>query len=216
MMPPRSRTGDRPSDYYRHQLNPTRAAELLGMARGVIADGDVNEREMQALLVWIGDNPSVVEQFPGRELAERLMAIYQDGAVTAEERASLAGYLAALTSGAPTSTDGVTPAPAALFDAPPPTVDFEGMIFVFTGDFAFGERTECERLVQSLGGEAKGTVTLSTRYVVVGELGSEAWITSAYGRKIERAIELRASGTSIAVVTEAHWLEQARASPGVG
>jgi hypothetical protein len=42
-------------------------------------------------------------------------------------------------------------------------------------------------------------------FLVVGNLGSEDWIHSSFGRKIERAVELRRECPTLAIINEDHW-----------
>lgn len=207
--------GDLPAAYYSERLDARLAAELLGMAKGVIYDGDVSIAELAGLSMWLDEHPAAIAHFPGRELAERLRQIYADGVVSEEERTSLLSYLTLLTGAAEASAAAAVDRPTTLpLDRPPPALQFSGGVFVFTGSFALGSRDECTNLTAALGGVVKTSVSRAVDYLVVGELGSEAWITSSYGRKIERAVELRANGSPIAVVEEVHWLESARRSPG--
>lgn len=208
-------THDRPAGYYASRLDARVAAELLGTAKGVVFDRAVNLDEMAGLSRWLDEHPEAQSSFPGRELAARLQQIYADGVVTPEEQQSLLEYLTLVT-GAPVSGNAAaSDRPTALpFDRPPPTLMFSGGNFVLTGNFAFGTRQACIDLTRSLGGVVKTSVSRSIDYLVVGALGSEEWITSAYGRKIEKGVELRDSGSPLAIVDEAHWLEEARRSPG--
>lgn len=204
-----------PPAYYRDRLDAKLAAELLGMAKGVIYDGVVSIGEMAGLSAWLDAHPAASAHFPGRELADRLRQIYADGVVSADERESLLSYLTLLTGAADASATAAGDRPTALpLDRPPPTLQFSGGVFVFTGSFALGSREECTNLTLALGGAVKTSVSRAVDYLVVGGLGSEAWITASYGRKIERAAELRAAGQPIAIVEEVHWLESVRRSPG--
>ncbi len=47
--------------------------------------------------------------------------------------------------------------------------------------------------------------TLATRYLVIGVFASHDWYNTNYGRKIERAVELRNSGSGVAIISEEHW-----------
>lgn len=71
-------------------------------------------------------------------------------------------------------------------EAPVKTVaPLEGTTFVFTGTLQRFSRTECERLVESLGGRAASSVSKNTSYVVVGEApGSKAAKARDLGVKI--------------------------------
>jgi hypothetical protein len=49
-------------------------------------------------------------------------------------------------------------------------------------------------------------VTLRTSFLVIGTFGSEDWAHSSFGRKIEKAMDLRRRGvSSIRIVGEDHW-----------
>ena len=38
---------------------------LLGIAAGLIADGDLNTQEVQFLSTWLSENPALAESWPG-------------------------------------------------------------------------------------------------------------------------------------------------------
>jgi NAD-dependent DNA ligase len=96
-------------------------------------------------------------------------------------------------------------------DEPPPLLEFTGQRYCFTGTFAFGTRTDCEAAVQNLGGEC-GSLTLKTNYLIIGAYATESWIQSSYGRKIERAVELKQEGHEIRIVGETHWASAVRST----
>lgn len=83
-------------------------------------------------------------------------------------------------------------------------IRFENMRFCLTGTFMFGRRRDCEAAIAAKGGEA-GPLRRDTNYLVIGEYATDAWIHSTYGRKIEKAVEMRANNLPIAIVSEAHW-----------
>jgi len=47
---------------------------------------------------------------------------------------------------------------------------------------------------------------MSTDYLVIGEIGSSNWVHSSFGRKIEKAMELKEKGR-ISIVSEKHMQE---------
>jgi NAD-dependent DNA ligase len=88
----------------------------------------------------------------------------------------------------------------------PEKVVFSGNEFVPTGRFAFGTRQKVFEAISSLNGIPKdGFPTQSTRYLVIGVFASRDWHHTNYGRKIERAVELRAEGHPITILSEEHW-----------
>lgn len=88
-----------------------------------------------------------------------------------------------------------------------PIMTFNGVPICFTGTFAFGPRKDCEAAVLARGA-VPGSLTAKTRYLVVGTYATDSWTQSAFGRKIEKAVEMRSAGKPIGIVCEAHWVEQ--------
>ena len=210
---PSSRPIYSPIEYYGRRLDGKLANELLGIARALIFDGIVSEDESRLLREWLHAHPAAVASFPGRELAQRLHLMYRDGVADEEERAELKLYLESLVGvprGESPAQDWTTQSP---FDDPAPPVDATGRSFCFTGTFAYGKRTKCIAVIEERGGISLPRVTRELDFLVVGEIGSDAWLTSSYGRKIETAMNHRSKGHPIRLVRESHWLQQLGVEP---
>lgn len=95
------------------------------------------------------------------------------------------------------------------FDSPEPEVEFPGKSFMFTGKFAFGDRSTCQAAVERRGAVAPDTKTVvpETDYLVIGADGSKAWKMGTYGNKIEKAILLRRERGAPAIISEGHWVQ---------
>jgi NAD-dependent DNA ligase len=180
-------------------------AEMLGLAKGVLADGMVSSSEAELLRVWARNHPECVAEWPGNALYHRLERVFADEVVTPDEQEDLAQLLRDLVGGRAGIIAGDDAASTLPLDVPLPPVDFDGAVFVFTGRFAFGPRKICEQAVATLGAQCASSVTCKTRYVVVGTFGSRDWAQTSYGRKIEQAVELRSKGEHIAILSEDHW-----------
>ena len=94
------------------------------------------------------------------------------------------------------------------FDRPQPVVIFSNRTFIFTGNFAFGQRRACQQAVSARGGLAPNhkTVSRHTDYLVIGTKGSTAWKKGAYGNKIESAVLARREHGVPAIISEEHWV----------
>ncbi|MFZ2406597.1 MAG: BRCT domain-containing protein, partial [Methylobacter sp.] len=91
---------------------------------------------------------------------------------------------------------------------PAPEIIFNGRAFVITGNFKLGNRRAVIQAIEELGGEVfLKNVRMDTNYLVIGDIGSAAWMHSTQGRKIEAAVELRDRGTGIAIISEAHFMD---------
>jgi NAD-dependent DNA ligase len=182
-------------------------AEMVGLVRGVIADGRVSEDEAHRLSEWTRENPEVATRYPANLLARRLERIFMDGRVDGREKKRLASMLAQLAEN-PTGFGGGYPLATDLpLTRPEPEVTFEGQTFVFGGDMAYGPLHACEREVMERGGVAERTVNRRTDYVVIGQLAANDWCQSAFGGLIDQVVEYRSRGVPIAVITEDHWAD---------
>ena len=181
-------------------------AEMLGLVRGIVADGRVSTDEAQRLSEWTGQNPETATRYPANLLARRLERIFADGRIDARERKRLAAMLEQLAE----SPAGFGARAALATDLPitdpPPEVVFEGQTFVFGGEMAYGPTHACEREVLELGGHCERVVNRRTDYVVIGALASTDWCQSSFGSLIGEVVQYRTRGVPIAVITEDHWV----------
>jgi NAD-dependent DNA ligase len=176
---------------------------MVGIARGIIADGSVTPDEAEHLARWAREHPDVAARWPANLLARRLERVFLDGRVDARERKQLKSLLGRLAdSPAGLGFDLATDLP---FDHPPPDVVLEGRTFVFAGEFAYGPRRACEREVEELGGECERAVTRRTDYLVIGGLSATDWSQAEFGSMIDEVVRYRARGVPIAIVSEDRW-----------
>lgn len=184
--------------------------EFLGLCRGVLMDGEVQEREVVRLEEWCSANRAGYAQWPLDVIATRICRILEDGLVEDEERNDLAALIKQVLGGEPEEAATSTSLP---LTTPPPEIVYPTRGFCFTGTFAFGTRKACEAAVASRRGAPCGSVTSSVDYLVIGSLATKAWMHSSYGRKIEQAVELRARGLPIAILSEEYWTRSLQLVP---
>ena len=202
--------GQPPRQFYAGRVEDRLIAELLGVCKGIICDGVVNDDEAISLRAWIRGHPDVVVQFPGNVLYERLLRTFENGEIDGDERIELEEMLRDLV-GDDIERDTLLNGPTRLaYDDPLPVLTFRGWEYVFTGKFAAGTRRHCERAVLDRGGFVAATLTGRTKCLVVGSFASDAWIQSAYGTKILDAVERREAGHAIHIVPESHWVAALR------
>ena len=63
-------------------------------------------------------------------------------------------------------------------------------------------RESLKNKIEQLGGIPTDSLTKKTDYLIVGDNGNPAWAFSCYGRKVEKAINLRKEGHTIMLVHE--------------
>lgn len=199
--------GQPPQVLHRERANDRLVAELLGVCKGIVADGAVSEGEALGLRRWVQGHPDVAIGYPGQVLADRLLEIFADGYVSPDERQELAELLNDLTGEPPEQAPPTNRTATALLDVPPPTIIFDAREFVFAGRMLYASRRQCEQEVRDRGGRVAAQVTRKTHYLVVGPIGSAAWIQSAPGTELLRAADLRQAGAPVRIVAEDVWLQ---------
>lgn len=179
---------------------------LLGLARGVLADGVVNEAEARALHDWVEWHPEAMGRWPVSILARRLERIFRDGVVDPEERDDLAELLRRILEGTPGPPMRVH-SPAELpLDPVAPVVTFQGRTFTFVGRFASGSTASRTRRVVALGGTVEPEVTSRTDTVVVGAFTGDDAREGPVAEGLARAARLRTEGGRPSIITEEHWM----------
>lgn len=185
--------------------------ELVGLCKGIIADGEVNPKEAQFLLNWLKAHPDASCNFPASTLANRLADMFIDECLDQDEAAELLFLLRELTGEEGQQGNGAMPTRLA-FDDPMPNLFFRGQYFCLTGTFQSGQRKEISQKLESVGSLISSSVTSSRPCcLVVGSLVTEAWLYSTHGRKIEAAVAYRDNGSQVSVISEDHlWNELER------
>lgn len=177
---------------------------LIGIAAGLVADGELNNKEIQFLSTWLAEHDEVAKTWPGEVIYKRVVAVLADGVITSEERDYLQKTLTDLVGGS-FSDDGAIASEST--DLP---VDMEAIVeipsasFCFTGQFLFGTRSACERTVEQRGGSI-ASVSWKLDFLVIGELSSRDWKYSSFGTKIQSAVQMKRDGAKLAIVSEAQW-----------
>ena len=184
---------------------------LMGLLTGVAADGKILQpSERQALSAWLEEWGHLKGLWPYDECETLVTAM-----MGWEPVQNASAQLLKLASLFPVA--GATPPDA---DAPPlliggicavnPTITFPVSTFVFTGESHKSPREELEMIVHSLGGETCRNVRVDVDYLVACDGGSPHWAFSCYGRKVEKAFNMRREGHSILIVGERDFWDAAR------
>lgn len=180
--------------------------ELIGICRGILADGSVNSSEARFLLDWLERQREFLDIFPFDVLHQRVSDALADGVLDGDEERDLLEALVHTTGGeSSVSGSSATLSTALPFDDPFPTITYPESIFVVTGTFEYGSRRVVVEAIQSNGGIVKAAVSRKIRFLIVGEIGSRDWKHSSFGRKIEEAVQLRSEGIGLCVLPEDYW-----------
>jgi hypothetical protein len=176
---------------------------LMGLLDGVVADHEFNEREARAIVAWVQEWSHLKGLWPYDECESIVTGMLEKNRLTHDF-----DHLRALARQFPiASIDRTTGEQPQLvlqgICAVDPTIIFVDRSFVFTGESQRHSRTELEASVLQRGGRHHDNVRKDTDYLVVCDGGSQHWAFSCYGRKVEKAYNLRRDGHRIAIVHEA-------------
>lgn len=178
--------------------------ELIGLARGLIADGIINHQEVEFLQKWLVANGAVTGQPIISTLYKRVTEILADGIVDHIEMSELIDTLNRFATG-DFELGETLKATSLPLNSPAPILSFTGQTYCFTGTFIFGKRKHCEDAMLERGAMIGG-MTKKTNVLVIGAYATDSWKHSAFGNKILQACGLRDSGHPIALVSEEHWV----------
>lgn len=180
------------------------ASALVGIAQGLLCDGELSDGEISFLRDWLEKNQAIAKTWPGDVIYARVRSVLEDGVVTEEERQYLIATLQQLVGGASEDLAEPEHVTELALDRSAP-IKFQNSLFCLTGEFVFAPRKLCEQTITKRGGLVSNSVTKKVTYVVVGGLGSREWKHGSYGEKIEKAIAYKKKGLPIFIVHEDQW-----------
>jgi NAD-dependent DNA ligase len=194
--------------FNRKSIDDRQIDTLIGISKGLLADGKVDQSEAKFLYTWLIQSRQATENPVIINLFSKIEAMLEDGLLDSDESAELFSILHKITG--ETSEIGELAKTTSLpVDKPGPAITFEGNNFLFTGTCVYGTRKECQVAVEQLGGINAKSVTKNLNYLVLGTYVTDSWVHESYGRKIEKAMQYRGQGIPITIITEEHWINEA-------
>lgn len=182
---------------------------LAGMLHGLLADGELSDKEISSLKTWMDANEFLAGTYPFDEINSLLYVILEDEMITQREKEALMvlfGGVIDFTSSYNLSEKDFSQLREKYsiggICAVCPEITFDGKLFCFTGESYRAKRAEIMEAITSLGGKPRSSVSAKTDYLVVGNAGNPCWAYACYGRKIEEAMNLRKEGAGIVIVNE--------------
>lgn len=182
---------------------------LQGLLHGILSDNEINDREIVGLKEWLNNNEHLSTTYPYDEVYSLVLSVLKDKKIDEGEKKLLMVFFtefidtkASLNinqSEIDVLKKGMT---IGGICSVCPRIEFEDKTFCFTGASSRSKRSEFAPVIESLGGLYNDNVTRSTDYLVIGNLGNPCWAFACYGRKVEKAMEMRKDGQLILIVHE--------------
>ncbi|OGF58919.1 MAG: NAD-dependent DNA ligase, partial [Candidatus Fischerbacteria bacterium RBG_13_37_8] len=182
---------------------------LEGIIHGILADGKINNDEIKSLEKWLFENEQLNSNYPYDEICSLVVGILTDGKIDEEEEKILTAYFSDFIN----LTDAAHLDPTLISEykktykvsgicALAPEIIFKGNIFCFTGISQKVNRNTFAEIINKRGGIFKNNLIDSSNYLIIGADGNPCWAYSCYGRKVEKAMELRKTGSNILIIHE--------------
>lgn len=176
---------------------------LHAILGGIASDGQVTADELRGLLAWLQDHEHLKTCWPYDEIDSLIVGVMKDQKIDPEEQALLKTVFSGFTA---VTDDKIISSPVGPniigLCAVCPQIEFPGSAFCFTGASSRYTRKELAATVERLGGTFAPKVTKSVRYLIIGAEGNPCWAYACYGRKVEKAVELRKSGVRLLLIHE--------------
>jgi hypothetical protein len=179
---------------------------LHAMVGGIVADGHISEEELQGLSSWLQDHEHLKTCWPYDEIDSLITSVLADKKIDEQEHMMLkdffSEFIAVLddrTLTSPSISEGAT---LVGLCAICPEIEFVGSKFCFTGASSRYTRQKLAETVSRLGGEVVPAMSAKVKYLVIGAEGNPCWAYACYGRKVEKAVELRKAGARLVIVHE--------------
>ena len=181
--------------------------ELLGLARGLLADQELSDSEIKFLQQWLEERYAMTSSFPGNVIYNRIKEVLADGIVTEDERDHLVETLNMLIEGRLEDLSEQLDLTELWFDEAG-LIEFHDTRFCLTGNFVYGPKEICKSAIEQRGGLVSPTVDNEPEFLVVGAMGVDAWRTGGLGAEIEEAMRLKARGIPLKIISEDAWVTQ--------
>lgn len=179
---------------------------LHAVLGGIASDGAITEAELKGLSDWLSDHEHLQTCWPYEEVGSLITSVLSDKRIDRDEQELLMGFFTEFVSILDNRTI-VSPkftlkGNVVGLCAVCPEIVFPGSKFCFTGTSYKYTRSEFFNLVKHLGGEVVNSVSANLNYLVIGADGNPCWTFACYGRKVEKAVDLRKSGSRLLLVHE--------------
>jgi len=181
--------------------------ELLGLARGLLADRQLTDDEIHFLNDWLEERYWIASAFPGNVIHERIRDVLEDGVITEEERSHLVDTLNMLIEDRLEDLAEQVDLTELWFDEVA-LIEFSKTRFCLTGNFVYGPKSVCQTAIEKRGGVVTPSVNRKAQFLVVGGLGVDEWREGGLGAEIETAMRLRAQGKPVKIIPEDCWVAQ--------
>lgn len=186
--------------YNKNQITSKAIQELQGLITAIIYDNIVTNEEIKLLFDFRERYRNYFDSFPLNEISTYL----NDFAYNEPNENKITEFLNFLVD--LSILPEHDPILKQIFD------NVENVIvpnnnFVVTGALKYGTRIVIQEKITKLGGNPQNRITNDTDYLIVGDDGSDSYKFSKFGRKIQKAIDMKEKNHKIKIITESLFMK---------
>lgn len=174
--------------------------QLGGFLAGISADKTINTEELMVLSNWSSENAPLFKTWPFDTLLPAIKRITADRQLSVNEHSELLTFCHSVTSIKSAEQEKITIPVKQLEQLV--TIMIQESSFCFTGESSKYSRKELAQIVEMYGGIAADSVTAKLHYLVICDVRNPAWAFEMYGRKVEKAMNMKKKGAGPEVVFE--------------
>ena len=180
--------------------------ELHGILHGLVADLSINETELRGLHNWLGNYESLRGVWPVTEIESVVVKVLADSRIDEAEHRMMLHFFSEFAENPEIKSALPALLPSELMIAGvcavDPDIQINGRVFCFTGVSSKGPRRLFAETVTQRGGEFIDNIRDDLDYLIIGDEGNPCWAFACYGRKVERAVQIRRGGHRLLMVHE--------------
>jgi len=182
-----------------------RINEFIGMLKAICADGIIIKPEITKVEQWVTANRDISKAFPIKPVYSRIRDAVKNNVIDGEHLAKLGELVSKISGDNYAQTGDVDGSIGQVFCDDIEHFCFEGKTICFAGHFLCGTRKQCQVEAELRGAFVRTSVTADVDVLVIGSVTNTDWRYQNFGRKIERAISLRAESGSPTILSEDQW-----------
>ena len=179
---------------------------LHAILGSICFDNTITKEELSNLSLWMQDHEYLKKKYPYDEVESLITSTMSDKVIDDIEQKRLICFFnefIPLLDGKTIIDPGIMIGGKVIgLCSVCPEIKFAGSRFCFTGASSRYTRDKLAEIAQKLGGEVTSSVSKNLDYLVIGAEGNPYWAFACYGRKVEKAVEVRKSGGHLQIVHE--------------
>jgi len=180
--------------------------ELHGILHGLVSDLTINEVELHGLQDWLGNYEGLRGVWPVTEIESVVVKVLADQRIDEAEHRMMLHFFSEFAENPKIKSALPALLPSELMIAGvcavDPDIQISGRVFCFTGVSSKGPRRLFAETVTQRGGGFIDTIRENLDYLIIGDEGNPCWAFTCYGRKVERAVQMRQRGHRLLLVHE--------------